>query len=726
MKYRLLILPVVIMFACISLNSCKNNSAYTIYVAANGNDENSGDLNNPLLSFDAALSRIKVLINTKEPEQIDVFFRGGTYYFEKPVVLNSQDFGNRKTRINFQAYKNEKPLFSAGQLISGWEKLSDFPENLPLESRDHLWFVDINKLNITLQFKVLFDGENVLYSAISEGFQTTEEEGMETNMLELNFPDGVIKNWDNLEDIEVVLRPQHPWILNILPLKAVDENNGVAELSIPATYKIQRMGWIHTKEANLWVRNAIEYLDEPGEWVMNSISGKLYYWPIDDQEPQDIIIPKLMEIIQVRGNEESNEIIRDIHFTGISFIHGDRDTWNDKDIGLQHDWAMYDKSDALLRFVDTENCSVENCIFSSSGSSGLRFDFYSRNNLIAHNKFFKLGGTAILISGFGPGLKNLSSENQIISNEVFDCGEAYQHSAGIFIWQSGYNRIAHNLIYNQPNSGIVVSGPRPSFFNKGKGNLRELTGTIHFDEIGEIFEWDEMFPYLFARDNVLEYNEIHNVVQDISDGNGIYLSGTGYNTIVRRNYLHDNLSPGFHGIIRGDDMTKDAKIYENIIYRFSNSGIVIKHPNVVVNNYIIDCKPSFTKIGIEVPKAEYILVAPLGPIEGTVIKQNICYHIEGKGRFIKGVFNPNRLNISHLPALTDCVIDSNLYFSRLDNNFEKQFQELKSQGLDDASLLTDPLFFGFDELAFELNKNSPAFQLGIKQIHTDSMGLLTK
>src|SRR5690606_12001217 len=141
---------------------------------------------------------------------------------------------------------------------------------------------------------------------------------------------------------------------------------------------------------------------------------------------------------------------RNIEFRGITFSGGNRDTWEDGDVGIQHDWAFYDKSDALIRFIDTENCVVDGCSFVNSGGGGLRFDFFSQDNKVVNSYFSRLGGTSILFVGYGPGGEDVNRNNLVVNNEIHDIGQSYWHSPGIFIWQSGGNRIAHNLIYNTP------------------------------------------------------------------------------------------------------------------------------------------------------------------------------------------------------------------------------------------------------------------------------------
>lgn len=46
--------------------------------------------------------------------------------------------------------------------------------------------------------------------------------------------------------------------------------------------------------------------------------------------------------------------VRNLVFRGITFAHADRDVWRETDIGIQHDWEMIDKPDALFRLPQEE------------------------------------------------------------------------------------------------------------------------------------------------------------------------------------------------------------------------------------------------------------------------------------------------------------------------------------------------------------------------------------
>ena len=99
----------------------------------------------------------------------------------------------------------------------------------------------------------------------------------------LHFPEGALKNWSNLEDVEIQVRPSRAWVINMLPLASVDEADGVAATGVSATYQMGPLPpYLHDPEDSVvWVENILEALDEPGEWVVNTETRKIYLWPSD-------------------------------------------------------------------------------------------------------------------------------------------------------------------------------------------------------------------------------------------------------------------------------------------------------------------------------------------------------------------------------------------------------------------------------------------------------------
>ena len=195
-----------------------------------------------------------------------------------------------------------------------------------------------------------------------------------------------------------------------------------------------------------------------------------------------------------------------------------------------------------------------------SGGTAIRVDLHGQKNRIRSNHIEHVGGTGILVCGYGPGTKDLSHHNLIENNHIHHTGRIHAHLPDIFLWQTSENLVSHNLIHNIPYSGIIISGVMTQFFAK-KGNSRELVRTIRRHEVGSPKKatLEEIRPFLHTHDNVIEYNEIHHVMQQLNDGNGIYIRGAGAGNIIRRNYIHDLLAPTvMQSSIRTDGGQRDT------------------------------------------------------------------------------------------------------------------------------------------------------------------------
>ncbi len=724
------------------------------YLSPSGNDKNEGTESKPFKSLEKAKEVIGQLIaDGLENQEIKVYLRGGTYFFDKSVVFG-EEFGKGNNTILISAFESEIPVFSAGKILTGWQKVENSISNLPDVAQGKVWVTKIPEGNPNTIARFLGKDTISLQNSISGHMSTAEPDEMNVSKDDFMganydtpepyskfiFSENSLRDWENITDIEVVVRPHYGWVSNILPLDSIDYENNTAYTTVPATYFITKLsGSGDDANPNLRVLNAVDYLDEPGEWVINSLENKIYYWP-EEEEPLNIYYPLSKEIIRLEGNDEEGILIKNITFRGITFSHGDRDTMKKGDIGIQHDWAFYNKSDALVRFVGSENCIIDQCRFISSGGGGVRFDLYSQNNKIINSEFKYLGGTPILLAGYGPGKKDVNKNNQIINNEIHDGGESYLHSPALFVWQSGSNLIAHNLIHHIPYTGIVISGPRPQFFNvKLMGNRRELTGTVRWEEVKDVVnpewnrysahlnDWDTLFPYLFAADNIIEYNEIHHVMEEMDDGNAIYLSGTGWNNVVRKNYVHHNFSPHRQASLRSDDYAKDITFSDNIIYKFARGGIIAKYDATITNNFVIDYIPTEMVDGEKHSPLAFIFIGAWGPIKGGIAKHNICFQSAGGAMPFMRFGASSRLleSLTEFPKITDYDIDYNMYFETgMPHSSQEQLNELREQGVEKNSLAENPLFEGFEKENFQLKENSPAFTLGIQQIEFYKMGLL--
>ena len=752
-----------------------NNARPDFFVATDGDDSWSGTLSEknadrtdgPFASLTRARDAVRELLRTGEPRHISVLIRGGTYCLQKTVVFGLEDGARDGGNVTYAAYPGEEPVFTSGVPISGWRELGHtWPEGLSEAARPHVWVADVP--SSLEKFHVLFDGMTRLPRARSAGFAPTEpalkspggwpESEGDPKFSTLSFPEGALKNWNNLDDVEIIIRPNFLWTMNILSLESVDEQSCTAKTAIPGTYPLRQVNvWREGRilRESVWVENVCEALTAPGEWVLDTNEGKIYLWPIGDNPGNAILAPCLTELIRIEGDVDvqgpKDVPVKGISIKGLTLAQADRGSWAPGDAGIQHDWEMIDKPDALIRLRGAEGCEISGCTFTASGGSAVRLDLHCRENLVLRNEINHLGGAGILLIGYGPGTKDVNNHNRIVDNHIHHCGEIHWHSHGIVMWQSGDNVAAHNTIHHMPRKAFCLSGIRPWYFDRGnyRSKQRECGRSVRWHEIPnadevsdcghgiaadmgeEAVTWEPLMPYLHCRNNVVEENEVYRVNQLLGDGSSINISGAGEGNIIRRNFVHDIYNPYIHGAIRTDDFQRGTLIEENIICRTNASGLCLRHENYVINNLVIDVRPD-----------HYIWIGHR-PFDGSKIIRNIFFHPEAQDVFYLNGSKSKTDVIAHLGNMKSGEIDGNVYFAAagpgavqpgaiqpgaiqpgaIQPGADRDLKALKEEGLEKAGTFADPLFVDWEHGDFALKPGSPALALGVKSVDLSGVGI---
>ena len=700
----------------------------------------------PIATLEDARLKVQELKKEQPDQPIEVLIKSGVYRLQETVVFGLEDSGKDGAPVVYKASPGESPVFTGGVPITGWKKLVSEPAGVCKEAQGKLWVAPIPKgLPKSWVIKSLYDGETLLHRAKSDGFKYADVEKENdfnrqgkkiTSLLEYNgdavapfdrtihYRDDHIKDWKNPSDIELILKDR-PWLANVIALDRIDTEKKIAHLAVDPTYQA-----ISPKN-RYWVENAIEYLDEPGEWVVNTQEGLIYMWPEKDLATMNVIAPYLSEFIRVEGTEDG-PFASHLKFEGLTFTHGVRDILQPDDKGLQHDWEMYDKPNAVIRFRFSEDCDVEACTIKSSSGTGIRLDLHCQRIAIKSNHLHHLGGGGILLSGYGPGTKDVNKNNVVHDNYIHHIGELLLHSAAIFIAQSGHNEITHNTISDVPYNGMVISGCRPHEFHLVKRIpfRRAWVSSIRFEECEPYIEKGQaarfknslshFLPLLHARKNRIIMNDISRTLLKLHDGNAIYFSAMGVDNWVERNYLHQNHDTA--GALRLDDNPSFTIIRENVITQ-SEHGLGLKGPADLVNNFV------FTETFLRGRS----LPGWLGGTKKVKPKQNIFMPPASSkatsGLYLTDKRATNRPFFENLP-----LTESSIYFT--ENKSEAYQPKTKlgndlytgkpaTAGEDSVKLLyADPMFDqdAMKKGIYRFKEGSPAGKLGIKPIDLRGVG----
>jgi len=709
-------------------------SAADFHVSPNGNDADPGTAAKPFATLEHARDAVRALRATDPQVNCRIVLGDGTYRLNRTVVFGLRDsaVGNATTEI-VAAPRAHPFLSGAAPLPGGWKPAPRDLARLPENARGHVWVAEVPK--DWPVFRTLLQGNTLLPRARTRGFRQLKKAPSGEPAIDqghLYLPAEAVSGIADFTGAEMVVVPVHPWIMNILPMTEVNRATGLVRTAVPATYPLGPPSFADFPDGTVWIENVLEALDEPGEWVLDAQTRRLYLWPRDGRKPgDDVVAPQLTELIRVEGKIDydgpTDTPVRGLVFRGLTFTQADRWPWKaDKTgWGLQHDWEMFDRPTAMLRFRGAEACKVEDCRFVNGGSAGVRLDLYCQKILLTHCELADLGGVGVLLAGYGLGTKDVNRENAVTDCDIHHIGQLLRHSAGIWAWQSGHNRIEHNHVHHTPYTGILVTG-RTGMDRTGRG---ECSRTIRWREVDRVLgqkppTWENREPLMHGRENIIAFNDLDHCMQIMGDGNAIYISGTGKNNHVRNNFVHDIPAQNINASIRCDDDQNGTIIENNIITRVCGEGFIWKGNNTLRSNVIYDIRNA-TPDGTPCVHQRGYLVMPSTPVDGSIVQGNIIVsRIAGQVLLYERATPSRRRAQLRRPAVfRTCQADYNLYFNTAEPGWgRKHLDAERPFGIEQHSIEADPRFRNPEKNDFRLAPDSPALQIGFHPIDISTVG----
>jgi len=503
-----------------------NVEAIDIYVSINGADTNLGTKEKPLATLHAAIRKARELRRLKDlsiKDGIKIIIGKGVYQLDEPIVLRPEDSGTKDSPTEIMALKGEKAILSGGVKIKDWSKLNKIVPGLPKASLGKVWVADLPDFGgRDLQFRQLWVND---HKAIRAKNYNGEEMGRILSWDKKNqtckIP--IPKNIDlvNIKGMEMLIHQW--WAIANLRVKSVKVAGNTAELSfMQPESRIQSehpwpAPWISEKTGNsaFYLSNAIQFLDEPGEWFEDLQNHKLYYWPraSENMLKADVVAPVLENLVKIEGTIDHQ--VSCVSFKNISFQHS---TWlrPSQQGHVPHQAGMYmldayklktpgtpDKAAlenqawvgrpaAAIEVNFTNNTSFESCRFEHLASTGLDFKKGTSDNKIAGNLFKDIGGAAILIGTFSDEAtevhlpynpldkREISTNDRIENNLITDVTNEDWGAVGIGAGYVSGIKIRHNEISDVSYSGISMGWGWTKSQNAMKNNTISANSIHHY------------------------------------------------------------------------------------------------------------------------------------------------------------------------------------------------------------------------------------------------------
>jgi hypothetical protein len=528
----------------------KPANAVTLYVAANGSDDNPGTKAKPFATLMKARDAIRAIRQSGQTVRgaITVFIEPGEYRLAETLKLDASDTGTAASPVIYCAETPGTVRLTGGVELKGFKSVEDpaVLQRIPEEARGKVMQLDLRAAGVTdlgqMQARgfghnptpavqLFFDGKPMqLARWPNEGFVNTGkivDDGANTpnGGATFEFDNDRINRWAQAKDAYVFGYFKYLWADEALGVAAIDPQTKRITLADKANYGV-------AQGQPFYVLNLLEELDQPGEWYLDRATGILYFYPPSDPAKATV------QLSVLQGAMLQAEKLSNVTFQGLTF-----------ELGRFNGVVL----------TDCNACFVAGCTLRQLAGTGVIVDGGSGCGVLACDIYtLGRGGTAVK----GGDRKTLTPGGHFVENcHIHDFSNLDHTYTPAVLLEGCGNRIAHNDFHDNACHAMRIEG----------------------------------------NDHIIEFNNIHHVVRESDDQGGLDIFGNpGYRgNIFRYNFWHGigegPEPPCGRAGIRLDDAISGVLMYGNVFYRCSSGGFggIQIHggkDNVVDNNLFIDCK----------------------------------------------------------------------------------------------------------------------------------------
>jgi parallel beta-helix repeat protein len=414
--------------------------------------------------------------------------------------------------------------------------------------------------------------------------------------------------------------------------------------------------------------------------------GRLYYRPKSkDFMKQEIVAPALDRVIELRGDKDHP--VHHIHVEGFTFC----------DVGYTAPERLKDTyfpDDAAVWLWAAQRCRIAGNTFRDVGGYGVMLRDASTHNEIIGNEVTGAGQGGVYLNGFTEETRKAAPDGQrpahnaVTDNYIHHCGWFYVHVAGVYLACADDNLIAQNEIHDMTRYGI---------------SLKQA-----------------------CQRNVIEYNEVRRTNLATRDTGAIEMADNKEGGIVRFNLVADSIGCGFNSKtgkqqcpedscgIYLDNMSSKVHVYGNVVFR-NAGGLWLNwgNDNLIENNIFVEGRDRQVVFNRWSDPKKW-------DTKGNRFLRNIlCYTDAQAALFQVGSWDQKTeavlsdCNLIHAPGNAPTVQGI-----KADDAWAKW----RESGQDTHSILADPGFVAPKKGDYRLKPDSPAFQLGFQPIPFEKIG----
>lgn len=530
-----------------------------IYVSLQGNDKNPGTKEAPFNTLNRAIKQAREWRRLNRPEVaggIYIRLEEGVYAQRNSLFLRSEDSGTPDSPTVICAVDGAHPVISGGVAVTGWKRGCNHPA-VPEKLKQKIWSAEApligNRRVETRQMWV--NGHKVQRAA------QFPDGGLE-RMIDFNPEEQTItipvfqsvnpERLQNAGQLEMIVHQR--WAIAILRVKSIDAKDGQAVVRFhePESHLEFAHPWpqpvIGGEKGNssFCLTNALELLDQPGEWFQEYPSGTIYYYPQagENMETAEVIIPALETLVTIDGT--LSRPVKHIQFNGITFAHTSwmrpsfqghvtlqggfplLDAYKLQEPGLPEkaeleNQAWITRPETAIRVRGAEHIDFKHCTFRHLSSTGLDYEWAVTASSVEDCQFTDIGGTALLVGAFPDGgfethipfipadVRELCSHITIRNNFISNVTNEDWGCVGI---GAGYVRnmdISHNEVCHLNYSGICVGWGWTSLESGMCNNRIEANYVHHFAR--RLYDAGGLYTLSNQPGSVMRNNRIEHLIE---------------------------------------------------------------------------------------------------------------------------------------------------------------------------------------------------------------------
>jgi hypothetical protein len=482
-------------------------------------------------------------------EAIRIRLQGGVYPLYEPLRIRPEDSGTADSPTIFEALPGETPIVSGGLRIAGWKK----------EGKYWTASVPASNGNDFLFRQLWVNGRKaVRASSVSNGdFDQMERIRFnDTKTQTLWVPAAAVDRIRKAPEAELVIHQM--WAVAVLRIQSITVSGDSAGIRFhhpeariqfehPWPQPMMKPGF----HSAFYLTNALELLDEAGEWYFDRQRRKLYYMPLpgEDMRTAEAFVPVRETLVELAGSIDRP--VQHIHFRNIRFQHT---TWtrpseqghvplqagmylldayklrppgapDNQNRGIENQ-AWIGRPPAAVVVRCAEQTRFEGCRFEHIGACALDFRYASHHDAVIDCTFRDIAGNGLQIGRFSdPGIETHLPYDPADPREV--CAHQY---------------LFNNLITDAANEDWGCVGI-------AAGYVRDIR--IEHNEISEVaytgisLGWGWTKTVNVMRNNRVAANYIHHYARHMYDVAGIYTLSAQSRTEIVGNRIEDIYHPSY-------------------------------------------------------------------------------------------------------------------------------------------------------------------------------------